>query len=541
MTKYVKTVILIVVLLSISAVVSFITFIEVTGNSNRIFPGVTLKGVSLGNLTKNQAADAVEDYVGSLQGKYITVHFDGGSGRIRVSDTGLQADTDNIVQEAWSVGRTGSFLQQWQERKAVAQNGRKIPFKVTFSKEKFRNSLNDITREVRVPPRDARLVITPQDTVEIVEGTKGTEIDFEGAFEQLEPIFRDDLNPEINVSLVEVNPSQTTEDIKNLRINGVLAEFTTRFNAENTNRSENVRVAAMALDGKMIKPGEAFSFNEVVGPRSQEAGYKNAKIILNNEFIDGLGGGVCQVSSTLYNALLRAGIEVKERHNHSLVVTYVPMGQDAAVVYGAKDLKFTNNLPCAVIIKTVMTRNTVTFKLFGDTALKRNVRIINNVIKEYPFKIAYKNDPTLPKGQQVVANKGQNGYRVVSKMMVYEGNRLIETKQLPSSYYKPLDQVVNVGVKPVQGAPGTGVPSGGGTRLPEDDNPPSVADPPAGSTPPEVNIPPEDANHPGDTNPPEEATQPEKTTPPGETSPPEDTSDPGEDYFQRPVTIPPKP
>jgi len=477
MTRNVKVVLLITAVLLISAVVSFISFIELTGRSDRIFPGVSLKGVNLGDLTQNQATQAVEDYISSLQEKYINVSFSGGSGRMRVSDTGLQVDTDNIVQAAWSVGRTGSYLQQWQERKAAAQDGREIPFEVNFSQDKVRNILNDITREVRVPPRDARLIVTPQETVEIVQGTNGIEIDFEGAFSQLEPIFRDDLEPEISVNLVEVSPSQTTEEVKNLRINGLLAQFTTSFNAENTNRSENVRVAAMALNGIMIKQDEAFSFNDVVGPRSQEAGYKNAKIILNNEFIDGLGGGVCQVSSTLYNVLLRAGIEVKERHNHSLVVTYVPMGQDAAVAYGAKDLKFTNNLPCAIIIKTLMTRNTVTFKIFGDSSLKKNIRIVNSTIKEYPFKIVYKNDPNLSKGQQVVANNGQNGYRVVSKMLVYEGGALVESKQLPSSYYKPLDQVVNVGVKPVPVSPDTGVPSGGGTQPPADANPPGSRSP----------------------------------------------------------------
>ncbi|MBU7007925.1 VanW family protein [Phosphitispora fastidiosa] len=529
MTRNVKIVLLIIAALLISVVVSFISFIELTGRSDRIFPGVSLKEVNLGELTQNQAAQVLEDYIGSLQDMYINVSFSGGSGRMRVADTGLQVDTDKIVQAAWAVGRTGSYLQQWQERKAVAQNGREIPLEVNFSPDKVRNILNDITREVRVPPKDARLVITPQEIVEIVEGVNGTEIDFEEAFSQLAPIFRDDREPAITVSFVEVNPSETTEEVINLRINGLLAQFTTRFNAENTNRSENVRVAAMALNGRMIKQGEFFSFNDVVGPRSQEAGYKNAKIILNNEFIDGLGGGVCQVSSTLYNVLLRAGINVTERHNHSLVVTYVPMGQDAAVAFGAKDLKFTNNLPCAVIIKASMTRDTVTLKLFGDSSLKKNIRIVNSTIKEYPFKIVYKNDATLPKGQQTVASNGQNGYRVVSKMLVYEGGALVESKQLPSSYYKPLDQVVNVGVKPVQAAPGTGVPSGGGTRPPGDANPPGPAGPP------------EETTAPGGITPPAENNPPEETSPPEETNPPEDSPEQAEDTFERPVTIPPRP
>ncbi|WP_418792295.1 VanW family protein [Phosphitispora sp. TUW77] len=509
MSRNVKVVFMISVILLISVVVSFISFIELTGRSDRIFPGVCLKGINLGNMTKNQAAAAIEDYIGSLEDKYITVHFNGnrGSGKIRALDTGLQADTDNMLQAAWLVGRSGTYLQQWQERKASADNGREIPLEVSFSKDKVRNIFNHITSELRLPASDARLIITPQETIEIVEATTGIEIDFEGAYSQLEPIFRDDLVPEINVNFLEVAPSKTTDDITNLRINGILAEFTTWFNAENNNRSENVRVAAMALNGRMIKQGEVFSFNEVVGPRSQEAGYKNAKIIQNNEFIDGLGGGVCQVSSTLYNALLRAGIDIQERHNHSLVVTYVPMGQDAAVVYGAKDLKFTNNLPCALIIKTSTTKNTVTIKLFGDTSQKKSVKIINTVIKEYPFKIVYKNDLTQSKGKQVVVNKGQNGYRVVSKLMVNDGGTFKEFKQLAPSYYKPLDQVVNVGVKPVQPQP------------PKDTDSPEMPDFP--------DIP--DSSEMLDSQ--------------EEVNPPEETSIPGynPDYYQLPVTIPPKP
>ncbi len=136
-----------------------------------------------------------------------------------------------------------------------------------------------------------------------------------------------------------------------------LASYTTNFDSGNVNRSTNVRLAAKSIDGTVIKPGKTFSFNKVVGERTAEAGYKQAIVFEGGQPVPGLGGGVCQVSSTLFNAALLSNMKISERHYHSATVSYVPLGRDATVAYGSKDFKFTNNLDTPIKIDTVYSSN----------------------------------------------------------------------------------------------------------------------------------------------------------------------------------------
>lgn len=143
-----------------------------------------------------------------------------------------------------------------------------------------------------------------------------------------------------------------------------IAQYSTRFDSTLVNRTENIRLAAKALDGKLLAPGEGFSFNKSVGERTVKAGYKEALIIEGNIFTLGLGGGVCQVSSTLYNAVILAHLEILERHRHSLPVNYVPSGQDATVAFPSLDFKFRNSTDAYLLIRCSVKENTLTFKLY---------------------------------------------------------------------------------------------------------------------------------------------------------------------------------
>lgn len=143
-----------------------------------------------------------------------------------------------------------------------------------------------------------------------------------------------------------------------------IAQYSTYFDSSLTNRTENIRLAAKALDGKLLAPGERFSFNESVGERTAEAGYKEALIIEGDVFTPGLGGGVCQVSSNLYNAVILANLEILERHHHTLPISYVPPGQDATVAYAILDFKFRNSTDAYLLIRSFVEGNTLTFQLY---------------------------------------------------------------------------------------------------------------------------------------------------------------------------------
>lgn len=462
----VKVAVTVFAVLIVCGVISFITVVAAAGKSNRIFPGVAAKGIQLGNQTTDEARSVLDGYENELKNKTITVKFEGGDGQFTLADIALQVNAKNVLDKAWSVGRRGNLLEQWRERKNTAKYGLELPIEVSFDKNKLRLILDNLTKTVRIPPQDAKIVIMPEGTVQILDSFIGKGFDNENALAQLNSIINENANPEIELKAISLKPAVTTVDLTNLRVNGEIASFTTSFDINKTNRVFNIRVAAAALDGQIIKPGETFSFNSVVGPRSQEAGYKMAPTILNNEFIDSLGGGVCQVSTTMYNALLQADVEILQRSNHSLTIRYVPLGQDAAVAYGGKDLKFKNSLPSALVIKSSVVGNKVTIKLFGDFALKKNVRIVNSIIKEYPFQIVYKDDATLSKGTQHVEQKGAKGFRVTSLMLIYQNGQLTGQKTLPASHYAPMDEIILVGTKPVAATPGGGKAGAGNPQQP---------------------------------------------------------------------------
>lgn len=438
-----KIAVILIGVLLISAIAAFGAAVYIMGQKDMIFPGVRVGGTELGGLTRQEALTKIKEYEKALADKTISVTYQGGGGAFRLHETGFRLAAEDMVAKAYVKGRRGSWLTQWRERQQLAGTLGDIPLAYTADKKKLHQALDEITKAVRVPPRDAVLAVNPDDTVQIIESTDGYGVDLEAAWDWLtkEAV----AGSEMSLKLVPVRPARTTEDVRAMGVNGLVTQFTTRFDLRKTNRVFNIKVAAEALDGLEIKPGQEFSFNKIVGPRSQEAGYKLAPAILNNEFVDSLGGGVCQVSTTLYNTILLADLQLVERSSHSLVVSYVPLGQDAAVAYGGKDLRFKNNYDTYLLIKSQLVGNSITFKLYGDQKNKKEVRIVNTVINDYPYETVTKQDTALAAGKQTVKQKGVKGYKVVSQKLVYSGGRLLKKEKLPASFYNPQDHIILTG------------------------------------------------------------------------------------------------
>ena len=159
-----------------------------------------------------------------------------------------------------------------------------------------------------------------------------------------------------------INPTITTEDVNS--INTVLGQFTTTF-SENGARGSNIHVAGQSTSNKLIMPGHIFSYNKSTGARNWVNGYKTAKVIVGGKYVDGEGGGACQVSTTIYNAALLAGVDIEEVHNHSLQSKYVPRGRDASVSYGYTDLKLKNTFSHPIYIYNIVNNGCITSRIYG--------------------------------------------------------------------------------------------------------------------------------------------------------------------------------
>ncbi len=264
--------------------------------------------------------------------------------------------------------------------------------------------------------------------------------------------------------VVFVEPKVTTEKLKAMMFKDLLARYETRFytrNQNEINRSENIRLAASKINGTILAPGEEFSFNNIVGKRTAQGGYKDAFIYVNGKVVSDIGGGICQVSSTLYNAALYADLEIVERQEHMFTVAYVPLGQDAAVAYGYVDFRFRNSTDWPIKIEANVTNdNRLIFSIYGTNENPgKTIEIVNKTVAVKEFKETIIDDPNLEEGTTIVEQEGWMGYDVDTYKIVKINGTVVSNTYLYRSRYSPLTQEVRRGTKKVEGATPTPSPS----------------------------------------------------------------------------------
>lgn len=229
--------------------------------------------------------------------------------------------------------------------------------------------------------------------------------------------------------------------------NTVWSQSFTSFNGNDLNRVNNIRLAAAAFEQRVVLPGQGVSFNAVVGPRTAARGYRQAPVIIQRQLVLDTGGGVCQVASTLYNAVLKAGLAVVERQRHSLPVKYVPPGLDATVLYGSIDFKFYNDTDSLITLDTVLTDNTLTVLVLGEASGKPQVTINADVQEYLEPPIMQTLDSNLPLGQAVVEREGVTGYRTrVERVTTWGQQSWYEL--ISRDVYPPVERVIRVGNGP---------------------------------------------------------------------------------------------
>lgn len=358
---------------------------------------------------------------------------------------GIDLDLERIWLEAYQIGRTGSWWNRTVTRIQVRRKGLMIPLYQKINQQQALEVLQASTEHLHIPPQDASLQVKPGDKIEIQPAVPGRRPDLKELLLNL--VAEVEQNQQQNITLAltyqVIEPKISTAEVRAYRITGLLSSYSTYYNAQNVKRSTNVQLAAKAIDGYLLKPGEIFSFNGVVGPRTKERGYQEANVIINNKMVPDVGGGVCQVSSTLYNAVLKAQLEVLQRHPHSLLISYVPPGLDAAVAYGSLDFSFRNNTEGHLLLKSSAYGGTLTFKIFGRVEDKGKIELKSIIEKELPCETTYVEDPSIPQGEYVLDKEGTNGIYVRAERHIYtETGELLRKEILSRDYYPPENRVI---------------------------------------------------------------------------------------------------
>lgn len=298
-----------------------------------------------------------------------------------------------------------------------------------------------IYEEIHTEPKDAYYETEPYKIYREVDG-----IDLELSVEDAQKeISKEDKN-EYLFNLKITKPAKTIDDLGTEAFPYLISSFSTKYDASNINRSTNLKIAAEKINGKVLMPGEEFSFNSVVGKRTVEDGYKDAKIYADGGVVDGLAGGICQISSTLYNSVLLANLEITERKNHSYPTSYVQVGKDATVVYGVKDFKFKNSRSYPIKLEAKVNNGVTDFKIHGmSEETEYEVRILPVTTATLPFSTTYEQDATLAPGVQQVLQSGHPGYKVTTYKELRLNGAVVSKEIISNDVYEPMRTIIKVG------------------------------------------------------------------------------------------------
>ena len=360
----------------------FIGFLSmgVTVNAEeKIESGIYADEVNISGMTVSEARNAVQEYVDSFGDVQITLHaVDDQAIVTTASEVGLKWANPEIIEEAAGLGKDGNIVQCYKMLKDLERSNQVYEVKFDFDKNKIKSLIAEQGAQYNQEAVDA--VLTRTDGVfQITEGQSGIVIDVDASAEAVYQYLAGEWEGEpgyVDLAVTIQEPRGNAEELS--RITDVLGTFTTSYSTSNSSRSANVANGCALINGKLLYPGDEFSCYEAVSPFSQENGYYMAASYLNGQVVDSLGGGICQVSTTLYNAVLRAELEVTERYNHSMIVTYVDPSADAAIAESSgKDFKFVNNTENPVYIEGITTPDKhITFTIYGVESRESNREVI---------------------------------------------------------------------------------------------------------------------------------------------------------------------
>ena len=326
-------------------------------------------------------------------------------------------------------------------------------------KDQLKDVINDIkipTKEVEAEKidiekihdeiyREAKDAYIEEDPFKLHVEENG--LDFNISMEEAKKIVKEE-KEEYEIPLKITKPKVRTEDLGDKIFKQTLSKYTTIYDAGNTSRASNIALACKTINETIIQPGETFSYNKVLGNTTKEKGYKLGGAYVGGKVVQAYGGGICQVSTTLYNSVLYANLEIVERYNHSYAVSYVPAGRDATVSYGGKDFKFKNNRNYPIKIVANAKNGVVNISLKGIKEDKEyDIEISSSVLSTTPFETTYQDNNTLAEGKQKIIQKGHNGYKSKAYKIVKYNGKVISKTLLSSDTYKPMNRIIEKGTK----------------------------------------------------------------------------------------------
>jgi vancomycin resistance protein YoaR len=301
-------------------------------------------------------------------------------------------------------------------------------------------------RGIDKPPRDATFRPLASGRVAVVPARPGQVVASKATSRSILAAALGTQNRTARVAVTYAQPKVSTAQARTMGITTRVGRYETIYGGD-PNRIHNVQLVARLIDGKLIAPGATFSFNQATGARTADKGFREAPVIINGEVTSGLGGGVCQVSTTVFNAAYEAGLKITERTNHALYISHYPQGRDATVNYPDVDLKFVNDTPRWLLLRTYVGSYSLDVELYGAPLNRRVESVTNPLVDTGPPPLKRVPDPALFVGSTVVEESGEPSRSTSVERKVYAGGKLLYDNTWYSSY-RGEPRVVDVGTKP---------------------------------------------------------------------------------------------
>lgn len=416
---------------------------------NKIYPGITIDSIDIGGMSKDEAEEKLKTGIESqIKNKILTVDVGDKEFKLKYSDINPQYDIKNAVENAFNWNKDSGMFTKYKLIKK--HEIKELPINFTYDEEKLKAFEKSITDEVNTEPKNATLIIT-NGKISIEKEVNGKTIDEKNLDKQIKESLNENVNQVIKLELKNENAKITAQDLS--KIKGVMGSYSTPYGTSSAGRQTNIELATKSINGTILMPGEIFSFNEVVGDRSKERGFQEAGTYVGNKVEPGIGGGICQVSSTLYRAAMRANLRSVERTNHSMAVGYMEPGLDATVSYGSLDYKFKNTYDFPIYIQGTTEGKVVAYTIYGDPSAMngKTYEMTNEIVETIPPEIKEVPDDTLPEGERVEEGGAMTGYKVKSYQITYENGVEVNRELVSTDNYAKVDSIIKVGtMKPAE-------------------------------------------------------------------------------------------
>lgn len=497
---------IIMLLLIVSTIFSIINI-----NNENIISGISIEGIDISGLSKKEAMDKIQNLYEEKKQKEIGIRYKEYETSLNPTIMEVNYEVESAVDKAYLIGRDSNIFVNNYDILFTLIGKKNINVEMKLNEEVAKKTIQDINVnlpeviiESSYSMEGDKLIITKgkegitididelisrvkenlnniniiEDDIDIpVIDKKPEEIDIDKIHNEIYKETKDayytkepftvypevegiDFNveeakkilqeakEEYEIPLVITKPSITIGDIGTEAFPDKLATFTTRYDVSNKDRTVNLVLACQKLNEKVVSPGEVFSYNKTLGARTVAAGYKNAKVYSNGEVVDGIGGGICQISSTLYNSVLLANLEIVERRNHQFVTSYLPAGRDATVVYGMTDFQFKNTRKYPIRIVASAQNGIATISIYGLKEENEYTFTFNTkTITSIPFTVKYVEDSTLPVGTEKIKQKGANGLKTETYITKMLNGKVVSTTLLSKDTYDAMNKIVLKGTK----------------------------------------------------------------------------------------------